>query len=102
MLASAACGGVQDGAASPASLTDPDGDGFENDEEAACGSDPESAESTCYECGWRRGDPGDLVAGDASEGQTVPNVTVVDACGARVPLWDFAGEYHVLFLTAAW
>jgi hypothetical protein len=81
---------------------DGDGDGFLDVEETECGSDPEDPASTCYRCGWRRGDPGDLVATGAAVGDTIDNATLVDQCGDEVPLWDFAGEYHVLFLTAAW
>jgi hypothetical protein len=81
---------------------DSDGDGFLDDEETDCGSDPADVASTCYACGWRRGDPGDLVSTGNQEGDTVANVTMIDQCGEEVPLWDFAGEYHILFMTAAW
>jgi len=81
---------------------DADGDGFTGEEEAACGSDPDDVASTCYACGWQRHDPGDLVSSGAAPGDTIANMTLVDRCGEEVPLWDFAGEYHVLFLTAAW
>ncbi len=81
---------------------DTDADGFSDKEESDCGSDPADAESICYACGWRRGDPGDLVATGAAEGDTIENVHMIDQCGEEVPLWDFAGEYHILFLTAAW
>ncbi len=81
---------------------DSDADGTGDGEEAACGADPLDAEETCYQCGWYRGDPGTLEATGAAIGDTLENVAMTDQCGELVDLWDFAGEYHVLFLTAAW
>ncbi len=81
---------------------DSDGDGMTDAEEAACISNPLDAEELCYACGWVHGDPGDLVSNGAQEGDTVDNVALVDACEETVDLWDLAGEYHILFMTAEW
>jgi cytochrome oxidase Cu insertion factor (SCO1/SenC/PrrC family) len=62
---------------------------------------PDEVESP-YACGWIPRDPGNLVSTGAGEGDTIANLTLIDQCGEAVKLWDFAGKYHVLFLTAAW
>ncbi len=81
---------------------DADDDGFTDDEELACGSDAEDVASTCYACGWSRG----AIAGSVSKGNqigdTIANLDLVDQCSEDVPVWDMAGMYHILFLTAAW
>ena len=64
------------------------------------GGDPE--QPSPYACGWRAGDPGDLASSGKAEGDTIANIILFDQCAERIPLWEFAGEYHVLFLTAAW
>lgn len=84
---------------------DSDGDGFDDDEEIACVSDPLDDREVCYECGWAHNDPGDLgedppVGPD--RGDTIGNFELWDQCEEPVDLWDFAGEYHILYLTAAW
>jgi hypothetical protein len=53
-------------------------------------------------CALPSGDPGDLSATGTEVGDTVRNLRLLNACGDRVALWDLAGEYHILFLTAAW
>ena len=70
-----------------------------------CGSGDTGGEEpppSPYACGWQPGDPGDLVASGASEGDTISDITLIDQCDERLPLWTFAGDYHVIFLTAAW
>ena len=83
---------------SDADPIDSDGDGFLDEEEAACGSDAGDPASTCFACGWRDGDPGDLGPVGAEVGDTIENYVMVDQCGDEVPLWTFAGEYHILFV----
>lgn len=81
---------------------DSDLDGIGDGDEDACGSDPLDLEERCYTCGWRHDDPGDLVATGADEGDVIANLALIDQCEEPVDLWDFAREYHILFLTAAW
>ena len=81
---------------------DADDDGFTDDEETSCGSDPADVASTCYACGWTRGDSTGFGKVGSAIGDTVANLALVDQCGDDVPLWDMAGMYHILFLTAAW
>ena len=81
---------------------DSDADGTSDGDELACGADPLDVDEQCYECGWYRGDPGTLESTGADIGDTIENIAMTDQCGELVDLWDFAGEYHVLFLTAAW
>jgi len=81
---------------------DSDGDGTDDGAEVDCGSDPADSAEACYACGWGRDDPGDLVATGASEGDVIENLAMIDQCGDEVDLWDLAGEYHILFLTASW
>jgi len=83
-------------------LVDTDGDGIGDCEEVACVSDPIDAAEKCYACGWKHDDPGTLVSTGTSEGDVVANMDLVDQCSEPVRLWDFAGEYHILFMTAAW
>lgn len=83
-------------------LPDSDGDGDLDGEEVDCLSDPLDGGEACYACGWSRNDPGDLSSTGAGEGDVMANVAMVDQCGESVDLWDFAGEYHILFLTASW
>jgi len=85
----------------PAS-SDTDGDGTDDGVEWDCGADPLDAEEVCYACGWQRRDPGDLEATGADVGDTIENLVFVDQCGEEVQLWDFAEEYHILWMTAAW
>jgi len=42
------------------------------------------------------------VSTGAGEGDVMVNLAMIDQCGEEVTLWDFAQEYHILFITAAW
>ena len=81
---------------------DSDGDGVTDLGEVGCVSDPTDPESICYDCGWAHNDPGGLGPVGDAEGDTIEDIDLVDQCGETVPLWDFAKEYHILFMTAAW
>ena len=81
---------------------DSDGDGFTDNEEVDCVSDPTNGDEQCYACGWEHNDPGNLQSDGANVGDVVANLQMVDQCGDMVDLWDFHGEYHVLYQTAAW
>jgi hypothetical protein len=83
-------------------IVDTDGDGFSDCDEIACGSDPYDPTSTCYACGWPKGDSSSLTATGAKVGDTIANLDLIDQCKEHVPLWNFAGKYHILFMTAAW
>ncbi len=96
-----------DGCAEEALGTDPDaadtdGDGLSDGEEADCVSDPLDGEEVCYACGWAHDDPGDLVSTGASVGDVVANMEFSDVCEETIHMWDFVGEYHILWLTASW
>src|SRR4030095_11148435 len=81
---------------------DSDGDGFDDGTELDCVSDPLDANEVCYACGWPHNDPGTLASTGSDIGDVPEKLTFVDQCGEDVALWDFAGEYHILFMTAAW
>lgn len=81
---------------------DSDTDGVSDGDEVACGSDPTDTEERCYACGWSRRDLGDLEAGDGTPGSTMPNLSLIDQCAERVALWDLAGTWKLLFMTASW
>jgi hypothetical protein len=81
---------------------DTDGDGYDDAEEIDCVSDPLDADEACYACGWPHNDPGTLEATGDEEGDTIANIEFWDQCGEEVELWDFSGEYHILFMTAEW
>lgn len=83
-------------------VADTDGDGVNDGDEVACVSDPLDPTELCYACGWRHDDPGDLASTGAALGDIVENVPFLDSCGELVDLWDFAREYHILFITASW
>mgnify|MGYP003952360177 CR=1 FL=1 len=83
-------------------LEDSDGDGESDGAEVDCGSNPLDEAEACYLCGWGRNDPGNLTATGNERGDTIENVNMVDQCREEVPLWDFARDYHVLWMTAAW
>jgi len=83
-------------------LADTDGDGIGDCEEVACGSDPLDPADKCYTCGWKQSDPGNLATTGANEGDVIANLELIDQCSEPVHLWDFAGEYHILFMTASW
>ena len=84
------------------SLADSDGDGLSDKDELDCVSDPLDPAEQCYQCGWEHNDPGSLASTGNAEGDVVENLQLTDQCGEQVDLWDFYGEYHVLYLTAAW
>ena len=65
-------------------------------------SDPIDAGQKCYACGWKHNDPGTLASTGSNEGDVIANLDLIDQCKEPVRLWDFAGEYHILFMTAAW
>ena len=75
---------------------------FSDADEVACVSDPMDANEVCYKCGWKHNDPGRLASTGAGIGDLMENVQMVDQCGDMVSIWDFYGEYHVLYMTAAW
>ena len=81
---------------------DTDGDAISDCDEIACGSSPSDGAEQCYKCGWRHNDPGNLAATGATPGSVIENISLIDQCGETVPIWDFAGEYHILFMTAVW
>ncbi len=81
---------------------DSDGDGLSDGEEVDCVSDPTDPEELCYACGWPHNDPGDLTSSGTELGDVVANIPFTDQCGELVDLWDFAQEYHILFITASW
>lgn len=82
--------------------SDSDGDGLTDAEEVECVSNPLDEDEQCYECGWAHNDPGDLVSEGLDIGDTMGSIELVDQCGEMVDTWDFYGEYHVLYMTAAW
>ncbi len=83
-------------------LADTDGDGFDDGSEVDCVSSPTDSAEVCYACGWEHNDPKSLVSTGASVGDVIENLELVDQCGELVDLWDFAGKYHILYMTAAW
>jgi len=83
-------------------VADTDQDGFTDAEERDCVSDPLDPDEACYACGWPHNDPGTLVSKGNEVGDVLDDFKLPDQCGERVDMWDFYGEYHVLYLTAAW
>jgi hypothetical protein len=83
-------------------LTDSDGDGDSDSDELDCGSDPLDEGDTCYACGWERRDPGNLESTGNAEGDVIANLQFIDQCEEEVALWEFAEEYHILWMTASW
>ena len=81
---------------------DSDNDGFTDPEEIDCVSNPLDGEEGCYACGWEHNDPGTLVGTGTDVGDVMNNIQLIDQCGELVDTWDFYGEYHVLYMTAAW
>lgn len=85
-----------------ATLADSDGDGWSDKEEIDCVSNPLDENEQCYACGWAHNDPGDIESTGSEIGDVMANVQLEDQCGEVVDTWDFYGEYHVLYMTAAW
>jgi hypothetical protein len=83
-------------------VADSDGDGLSDQEEVDCVSDPLNAEEICYACGWEHNDPDTLTSTGSAAGDVMDNIQLEDQCGDSVAMWDFYGEYHVLYMTAAW
>ena len=83
-------------------LADTDGDGMDDKTEVDCVSSPTDPKELCYACGWPHNDPGTLKSTGSDIGDVAANVQLVDQCGEPVDLWDLAGEYHILYMTAAW
>ena len=83
-------------------LADSDGDGVSDKEEVDCVSDPLNADEQCYACGWKHNDPETLVSNGSELGDVMANLQLEDQCGEVVDTWDFYGEYHILYMTAAW
>jgi len=83
-------------------LADSDGDGLSDGAEVDCVSDPLDPTQQCYACGWAHDDPGNLVSTGPAEGDVIADLALWDQCGEETSLWDFAREYHILFLTAEW
>lgn len=81
---------------------DSDGDGFSDVEEYDCVSDPLNSDEVCYACGWGHNDPQNLTSTGAERGDVIDNLQLYDQCEDLVDLWDFYGEYHILYMTAAW
>ena len=80
---------------------DTDGDGLTDLEEVDCGTSALDADDTCYACGWGNNDPGNIQATGAGVDDIMENVTLVDQCGERVSMYDFAGAYHLMYMTTA-
>lgn len=85
-----------------AERADSDGDGLSDKEELDCVSNPLDAQEQCYGCGWEHNDPGDIASTGSAVGDVMANLQLEDQCGEVVDTWDFYGEYHVLYMTAAW
>lgn len=85
-----------------AQVADSDGDGLSDGEEVGCVSDPLDAAELCYSCGWPHGDPGTLSSTGTDEGDVVQNLALLDQCEEQLPLWDLAGSWRLVFMTAEW
>ena len=83
-------------------LADSDGDGISDAEEVDCISDPLNIDETCYACGWEHRAPDSLVSTGAEEGDVISNIRLSDQCGEEVSLWDFYGDYQIVYLTVGW
>ena len=79
-----------------------DTDGLVDVTEDDCSTDSTDVAADCYTCGWRKNDPGTLVSTGSEIGDVIDNIAMVDQCGETIPIWDFYGAYHVLYMTAAW
>ena len=94
--------GVELGLGTNPAVADTDGDGQGDGAEVECHTSPTDPNEACYACGWMHNDPGSLVSKGAEVGDVIQNYELVDPCGERVELWDFARSYHILYMTAAW
>ena len=83
-------------------LADSDGDGVGDCAELDCVSDPLNGSEQCYACGWKLNDPHRLASSGAGIGDVIANRSLPDQCGDSVAIWDMYGEYHIMYLTAAW
>ena len=81
---------------------DSDEDGFDDCAERDCVSDPLNQSEVCYACGWAHNDPGTLEATGSGNGDVLANFELSDQCGEAVSVWDFYGQYFILYTTAAW
>ena len=81
---------------------DADGDGISDCAELECVSDPMNGEEKCYTCGWKHNDPDRLESTGSAIGDTIANAQLTDQCNDSVSLWDFYGEYHIMYMTAAY
>ena len=80
---------------------DSDGDGIADGIEVDCGADPNDSAEYCYECGWGKNDPENLVPTGSEVGDVMANIALMDQCGEMVNVYDLAGEYHIVYQTAA-
>jgi hypothetical protein len=94
-------GCAEEEAGTDPTVADSDGDGLSDGEEVACVSDPNDASELCYACGWPHNDPGNLTSTGAEIGDVIANLQMPDQCGEMVDLWDFYGEYRIIFTTTA-
>lgn len=85
-----------------ANLSDSDGDGLTDLEEVDCVSDPLNGNEVCYTCGWEHNDPDTLTSTGSEAGDVISNLSLSDQCGEKVNLWDFHGEYQILYMTVGW
>ena len=97
-FALASCGesSKSPGASEPGASAVPCSDGLVANDFGHCVSD------VPYACGWKRNNPGNLKASGSKVGDVVANLNVVDQCSEKVDLWDFSGEYNILWMSAAW
>jgi cytochrome oxidase Cu insertion factor (SCO1/SenC/PrrC family) len=75
----------------------------------ACAADPKGGQDsapevdpTTWTCGWTGEDPEDLSSTGNEEGDVVADIDFIDQCGEEPSLYDFAGEWHILYMTAEW
>lgn len=81
---------------------DSDGDGTSDCDELDCVSNPSDGNETCYACGWKHNDPGNIQSNGSSLGSVMKDLVLTDQCGEQVSVHDFTGGYHILYMTAAW
>jgi len=81
---------------------DTDGDGVSDCDEIACVSDPVDINEKCYACGWKHDDPHTIMPNGAAIGSVMNDINLTDQCGDEVSVWDFHGQYFILYMTAAW